>query len=113
MSDASEGSEDAAALGVEVLAAYERVCARIRGRLYMPVRLVREELRKGMHQRLGTTRAPTKTQVDAVLRHVPELLPDHIVSFSPFSGPARGGLTLGGDSPWAARYAGFISIRPR
>jgi hypothetical protein len=46
-------------------------------------------------------------ELDEIIREAPVLLPKYHVSFSPFSGPARGGLKL------ANMYAGFISIRPR
>lgn len=88
------------ALANALLGAYERVSRRLSQRLYIPIVLVRDELRTSVSR-------ATKAELNAVLCRAPHLLPDYIVTFSPFSGPARGGVSVRG------MYAGFISIRPK
>jgi len=85
-----------------LLEAYAASTTRVGSRLYIPVALLRDQLGSVLE-------APgvllTDAQIDAILRRAPELLRQHSVTFSPFSGPSRGGLELPG------MYAGFVSIR--
>lgn len=87
-----------------LLSAYARASQQLGSRLYLPITAVRDELGRELERYSGEL---TDTEVDEVLRRAPGLLERHIVSFSPFSGPARGGLQL------ENMYAGFISIRSR
>jgi hypothetical protein len=89
-----------------LLEAYARAKTRVGSQLYIPISLIRDELGEGL-QRMGILL--TDTGIDAILRRAPDLLADFTVTFSPFSGPARGGMGLA----MQGMYAGFISIRPR
>ncbi len=96
-----------------LLTACVRMMWRLRCRLYMPIGLVRRELR-AVFAEAGVRR--TRAQLDAILREAPALFPGLTVNYSPFSGTGRGGLTLELD-PIARRlarsdYVGFLSIGP-
>lgn len=89
-----------------VLQGYAITSRRVGTRLYVPIQKVRRELGRLLEREHGLVL--TDFQLDDILRNAPRLVSDsHRVVFSPFSGPAVGGLQLG------ARYVGFISIRPR
>lgn len=88
-----------------LLAAYARASQQLATRLYLPISAVRDELGRELQNSSGTL---LDEELDDILRRAPALLKDHLVSFSPFSGPApRGGIKL------ENMYAGFISIRTR
>lgn len=87
-----------------ILAAYANASRQLGTRLYIPVALLRDELGKQLG---GTARHLTDFELDELLRALPVLLPNHTVTFSPFSGPARGGLKLDN------MYAGFVSVRAK
>jgi hypothetical protein len=92
------------ALRNALLESYAATSGEFGTRLYLPIGAVRDAL--GRHFEEGGLLLPD-TELDALLRRAPSLLHRHVVSFSPFSGPARGGLKLDN------MYAGFMSIRAR
>lgn len=85
-----------------LLDAYADCVRRYGTRLYIPIAALRDELGRTLQREdiLATDFA-----LDDILRRTKRLLPNHTVTFSPFSGPASGGLTLG------RTYMGFVSIR--
>lgn len=87
-----------------LLAAYARTSQQLGTRLYLPIAAVRDELGQELQPSRGTL---LDAQLDEILRQAPSILSEYVVSFSPFSGPSRGGLKLDN------MYAGFISIRAR
>ncbi len=100
----SERLPDDVGQATALLSAYSQSCEQLGTRLYLPISAVREELGAELKRTSGTL---LDEELDDILRRSPTLLKDHLVSFSPFSGPARGGLKL------ENMYAGFISIRKR
>ena len=91
-----------ARLSTALLDAYARASQELGTRLYIPVAVLRDELGRELE---SSDVQLTDTQLDSILRRAPSLLREYVVSFSPFSGPARGGLKLDD------MYAGYISIR--
>jgi hypothetical protein len=89
--------------GEALLEAYAEASRQLGTRLYIPVSLLRDELGSVLR---GSNHVLTDSQLDEILKEAPDILNDHVVSFSPFSGPARGGLAL------TSMYAGFVSVRP-
>jgi hypothetical protein len=87
-----------------LLGAYARTSQQLGTRLYLPIATVRDELGRELQPSRGTL---LDAQLDEILRQAPAILDEYVVSFSPFSGPSRGGLKLDN------MYAGFISIRAR
>jgi hypothetical protein len=87
-----------------LLSAYGRASQQLGTKLYVPIEILREALGTELAPLAGTLLDP---DLDEILRRAPTLLEDYSVSYSPFSGPARGGLTMQG------MYAGYMSIRPR
>lgn len=71
----------------------------------MPVSEVRDEIGSLLRERKITL---LDSDIDTILVRAPTLLPNYVVTFSPFSGPARGGLQID-----AKTYVGFISLRKR
>jgi hypothetical protein len=81
---------------------YARATRRLGSRLYIPIALLRDEI----GNRLAADGILlTDGDIDVWLRKTPVLLKEYTVKFSPFSGPAKGGLQL------PTMYAGFVSIR--
>lgn len=87
-----------------LLDAYSRQARRLGTRLYIPIVSLRDELGAALN---ASGFLLTDAAIDKILTAAPELLQKHVVSYSPYSGPARGGVAL------SNMYAGFISIRPR
>ena len=85
-----------------LLNAYATTTRQVGTRLYIPIPTLRDELGREL-EHAGILL--TDSALDDILRMAPNLLSGYVVSFSPFSGPARGGLQLDG------MYAGFISVR--
>lgn len=73
-------------------------------RLYIPISLFREEVGERF---AAEGFVLTDSEIDEQVRSAGKLLPNYSITFSPFSGPARGGLQLG------SSYVGFVSIRPK
>lgn len=94
---------DTSAAAEALLTAYANATRKLGTRLYIPIVDLRDQL--GDILRMEGKRL-TDFALNDILRSASALLPGHIVTFSPFSGPARGGLQIG------RLYAGFISIRP-
>jgi hypothetical protein len=86
------------------LEAYGRLVRQFGTRLYIPVANLRDEI--GLRLRKQGVLL-TDAEIDEILRRLPKILATHVVTFSPFSGPASGGVVVEGT------YAGFISVRPR
>jgi hypothetical protein len=87
-----------------LLGAYSSASQQLGTKLYVPIHNLRESL--GLE--LALPEAPLlNSQLDDILRRAPALLDDYTVTFSPFSGPARGGLEIPG------MYAGYMSVRLR
>jgi hypothetical protein len=84
------------------LEAYSKASRQIGTRLYLPISVLRDELGRIL-ERSGTLLSDG--QLDEIIRQAPLLLTQHLVAFSPFSGPARGGIQL------PNMYAGFVSMR--
>lgn len=87
-----------------LLEAYSKTSMRLGTRLYLPVSEFRDDL--GRILRRDGILLPDG-ELDDIIREAPTLLPKYLVTFAPFSGPARGGLKL------PQMYAGFISMRQR
>lgn len=102
--DPVDGLQSSAEQAAALLVAYARTSQQLGTRLYLPIAAVRDELGRELQPSRGTL---LDTQLDEILRQAPSILSDYVVSFSPFSGSARGGLKLDN------MYAGFISIRAR
>jgi len=85
-----------------LLEAYSKASRQVGTRLYLPIAVLRDELGRIL-EREGTLLSDA--QLDKIIRQAPLLLTQHLVTFSPFSGPARGGIQL------ANMYAGFVSMR--
>jgi len=85
-----------------LLEAYADSMRKVGTQLYIPIALLRDELGDRL---LAQGVLLTDAQIDAILRRAPQLLRGYAVTFSPFSGPSRGGLKL------AMMYAGFVSVR--
>jgi hypothetical protein len=85
-----------------LLQAYSLTSLRLGTRLYLPVSKMRDELGRQFEASQLTL---SDAQLDDIIREAPDLLKGHIVSFSPFSGPARDGIAVD------QMYAGYISIR--
>lgn len=85
-----------------LLEAYSKASRQVGTRLYLPIAVLRDELGRIL-EREGTLLSDG--QLDEIIRQAPLLLTQHLVTFSPFSGPARGGIQL------ANMYAGFVSMR--
>jgi hypothetical protein len=90
------------ALAEALLGAYARASQHLGTKLYIPVAILRDELGAELQEN-GVVLSDT--QLNDILRRASALLGDYRVSFSPFSGPSRGGLKLD------EMYAGFVSIR--
>lgn len=87
-----------------LLDAYSRVANRLGTRLYIPVAALRDEFGRILHSHGFLL---TDDGLNEILRVAPRILEDRIVAYSPYSGPASGGLVMNNT------YAGFISISPR
>ncbi len=88
-----------------ILDAYARASMRLGTRLYLPISEIRDEIGALLLDRRIKL---LDSDIDKILMRAPKLLPDYTLVFSPFSGPAEGGLRLD-----AATYVGFMSLRPR
>lgn len=88
-----------------LLSAYANVSRRRGTRLYLPIADVRVEVGRYLQEDAGILL--TDGAIDEILRAAPSDLDGHVITFSPFSGPSRGGLQL------QNMYAGYISVRPR
>ena len=87
-----------------LLQAYAESTRKVGSRLYIPISLLRDELGAQLDVKGSQL---TDAQLDDVLRRAPALLVGYIVTFSPFSGPERGGLEIAD----RRAYVGFVSIR--
>lgn len=88
-----------------LLSAYANVSRRRGTRLYLPIADIRAEVGRFLQDEKAVLL--TDGAIDEILQAAPSILEKHRVTFSPFSGPSRGGLQL------KDIYAGYISVRPR
>lgn len=85
-----------------LLDAYSRVATKLGTRLYLPIATLRDEFGRILHKQGFLL---TDDSLNEILRVAPKILEDRLVTYSPYSGPASGGLVTHN------MYAGFISIR--